>query len=183
MKKTQMIHSPRTFKLGLGLMIAAGLFSMPVLTRAADDSPTTVERIADTNTSKETGKTTKTKPSQSAEKDTQKVSKKPTQQKSGEKKISKLEGEAKKIAAVLTPSQRTKLLAMLNSVEAKELTQIKGVGDSRSAAITRARPIESIEGIRDIKGVGIKTLGNIVDHGKILTGETASLSPEKAEKE
>ena len=37
MKKTQnTIHSPRTFNLGLGLILAASLASMPVLTGASD---------------------------------------------------------------------------------------------------------------------------------------------------
>ncbi len=55
MKKTQMIHSPRTFKLGLGLMLAAGLVSMPVLTGASEraEKKATAELVAKARSNEE----------------------------------------------------------------------------------------------------------------------------------
>lgn len=177
MKNTQMIYSPRTFRLGLGLIFAAGLASMPVLTEASDRE-SSGSAVASTEKSKTlsnakgkgaTDESEQTKKKSRATGKAQGAITKSTAKEGAKARILKLEGEAKKIAATLTPTQRTKLLALLNDARPEDLTSIDGVGRSRSVAIEEARPIRSIEDLPKVRGVGIKTLAGVVDHGKNLT--------------
>ena len=121
MKKTQMIHSPRTFKLGLGLIIAASLAAMPVLTGASDradaakaksDSKARAVALA-----KETPTKEKNKESASVE-----SKKRATEAEARSKaRRSKLENEAQKLAAKLTPTQKSKILSLLGDEDVKKL--------------------------------------------------------------
>lgn len=190
MKKTQMIHSPRTFKFGLGLMLAASMASMPVLTGASERQEAkaaaaskklteTEERDSESKSkqkskqqaaaaSTKTKMKTKMKTSPKAEGGESKARNTSAADRARDR-TAKLELEAKKIADRLTPSQRTKLLALINDSKSGELAAIRGVGKSRSAAIEKARPIESIEDLPKVKGVGLKTLADVVDHGRGTT--------------
>ena len=187
MKNTQMIHSPRTFKLGLGLILAAGLASMPVLTGASDrESGRTGVAKAESSKKLSSAKRKSTVAEPKAPKKkprttgrAQGASPKPSAEERARARILKLEGEAKKIAATLTPTQRTKLLALLNDAKPEDLTSIDGVGESRSVAIKEARPIKSIEDLPKVRGVGIKTLAGVVDHGKTLTRSRSKKSGSK----
>lgn len=197
-----MIHSPRTFKLGLGLLLAAGLVSMPVLTGASerDGKKASAEIAKEARANEEAanqklaaaGKSAKQQPSTesmmrrlaSAKSTSKTTSKSKTASKGNGKspgaeelareRIAKVESEAKKLAAKLTPSQKTKLLALLNDARSSQLTEIAGIGKSRSSAIEKARPIETIEDLRKVKGFGIKTLADVVDHGRSLTTRKTS---------
>jgi DNA uptake protein ComE-like DNA-binding protein len=184
MKKTQMIHSPRTFKIGLGLMLAASLASMPVLTGASERQE--AKAAAATKKLDEVEKQgAKSKPKSQPQQVTaaakRRNSTKAEEGKSKSRSASaedrskqrraKFEIEAKKIADQLSPSQRTKLLTFINDSKSDELAAIRGVGKSRSAAIEKARPIESIEDLPKVKGVGLKTLAEVVDHGRGVTAE------------
>lgn len=218
-----MIHSPRIFKLGLGLILAAGLVSMPVLTGASEKDPksmgdaakakvTTTTDSSDSTDSSELGGTEK---ASSANKQTAVAKKMPTAKtqakpkapakekqpatsrsrsksnaasnaagtspkESARARIVKLEGEAKKIAATLTATQKKKLIALLNDAQSEALTHINGVGKSRSAAIAEARPIKSIEDLSKVKGVGTKTLAAVIDHGRGLTTSRSKAATTKS---
>ena len=197
MKKTQMIHSPRIFNFGLGLMLAASLASMPVLTgaserqdakaAAASKKRSTVESEAEPKT-RSKGKRTKTKPQADSvtEKSAAKADGGTRKAKSAaaaaedraRDRIGKLEQEAKKIAAQLSSSERKKLLALINDSKTGELATIRGIGKSRSTAIEKARPIESIEDLPKVKGIGLKTLADVVDHGRgVAPGNTSAPKP------
>ena len=199
MKKTQMIHSPRTFKLGLGLILAASLASMPVLTgagereaakaAAASKKLNSLEKRESANAS-DNGQKTRAQQETVSVKDnggtkTDQGRRKPRRTSAEDRardRIGKFEKEAKKIAARLSPSEKKTLLALINDSETGELAVIRGIGKSRSAAIEKARPIESIEALPEIKGVGLKTLADVVDHGKSMdTGKKAAAKPARAE--
>ncbi len=93
-------------------------------------------------------------------------------------RIGKLEQEAKKIAAQLSSSEKKKLLALINDSKTGELATIRGIGKSRSIAIEKARPIESIEDLPKVKGIGLKTLADVVDYGRGVTpGNTSAPKP------
>ena len=181
MKKTQIVHSPRTFKLGLGLIIAAGLASMPVLTEAGERSDAkakTSTTSKEEGASKKTASKTEKKRTGSTKKSASKA-RTPSAEDRARDRLAKLQLEAKKIASTLTPTQKTKLLALLNDAEPEQLTEIEGIGKSRSSAIEEARPIESIEDLSKVSGVGIKTFTEVVDHGKTLTRSRSSSSKAK----
>ena len=196
MKKTQMIHSPRTFKFGLGLMLAASMASMPVLTGASErqeaKAAAASKKLTETEDRDSEGKSkSKQKPNQQAAAASTKGKTSPKAEGGKSKarntsaedrardRTAKLELEAKKIADRLTPSQRTKLLALINDSKSGELAAIRGVGKSRSAAIEKARPIDSIEDLPKVKGVGLKTLADVVDHGRGMT-EPDKATPKRA---
>ncbi len=169
MKKTQkMIHSPRAFKFGLGLIVAASLASMPVLTGASER--------ADDAKAKSKLSSSKSKSSKKNSSSAAKESCKPTAEDLARARVVKLEAEAKKIAARLTPTQKSKLLAILNDGDTEKLTGIDGIGESRSHAIRDARPIKSVEDLQKVRGVGLKTFAGVVDHGKTLTRSRSSSS-------
>lgn len=209
MKKTQMIHSPRTFKLGLGLILAAAMASMPVLTGAIDDGMSDGAKLGTSSSTQQPSPARKQAASSSAKavkkntpaNQTRQTQTQPADNDTGPGKtsggdkgnpkavatsgsakgrVSQFEGEAKKIAATLTPTQRERLLALLNEARPEELASIGGVGKSRSAAIESARPIKSIEDLPNVKGVGIKTLAGIIDHAKSLTSRSAKPAPAKS---
>lgn len=69
----------------------------------------------------------------------------------------KAEIEAKNLAATLSDAQSKKLLALLNEGEIKDIISIPGVGETRAKAIIEARPLQQIEQVRTIKGIGAKT--------------------------
>jgi len=97
-------------------------------------------------------------------------------EKKGEAKISKADAAAKEMVSELTTTQKKKLLTLLNDGEVEELTAIEGVGEVRAKAIIKARPFESVEGIREVSGVGEKVFGDVIAHGETLTGRSSSKS-------
>ncbi len=94
-------------------------------------------------------------------------------------KLSKADAAAKKMVADLTTTQKKKLLVLLNEGDANELAGISGVGKVRGAAIAKARPFESLEDIRKVKGVGAKVFADVVAHGKTLTGRSSKSSTKR----
>lgn len=70
------------------------------------------------------------------------------------------------IAKTLTASQRTKLLALLNDGENAELMTIPGVGETRAAAIKKARPFADVTNVLKVEGVGDATFAEMVAHAK-----------------
>jgi DNA uptake protein ComE-like DNA-binding protein len=70
------------------------------------------------------------------------------------------------IAKTLTPSQKTKLLALLNDGDEKELQTIPGVGETRAAAIKKARPFADVTNVVKVEGIGDATFAEMVAHAK-----------------
>lgn len=73
---------------------------------------------------------------------------------------------AKKLTSKMTPTQRTKLLTLLNTGEAEALVKISGIGTTRAKAIAAARPFESVETLTIVNGIGDLTLSKIIAHSK-----------------
>jgi Holliday junction resolvasome RuvABC DNA-binding subunit len=70
------------------------------------------------------------------------------------------------IAKTLTPSQRTKLLDLLNEGEDKALMTIPNVGETRAAAIKKARPFADVTNVTKVEGIGEATFAEMVAHAK-----------------
>lgn len=70
------------------------------------------------------------------------------------------------IAKTLTSAQRTKLLKILNEGDEKALLAIPGVGETRAAAIKKARPFADVTGVMKVEGVGDTTFAEMVAHAK-----------------
>jgi DNA uptake protein ComE-like DNA-binding protein len=62
-------------------------------------------------------------------------------------------GKAQALAKSLTPSQRTKLLDLINTGDDKALQALPGVGETRAAAIKKARPFNLKTGM-EVSGHG-----------------------------
>lgn len=77
-------------------------------------------------------------------------------------KPSKSEVEAKS----LTPSQKTKLMSIVNEGDTKALTSLPGVGEGRAAAIKKARPLKEPLDLLKIEGIGEGTFSDIVKYAK-----------------
>jgi Holliday junction resolvasome RuvABC DNA-binding subunit len=75
-------------------------------------------------------------------------------------------GKALAAAKSLTPSQRTKLLDLLNQGDDKALQSLPGIGETRAAAIKKARPIKDPVDLVKVEGIGDETLADIVAHAK-----------------
>ncbi len=75
---------------------------------------------------------------------------------------------AKAEAAVktLTAAQRTKLLDLLNEGDDKALQSLPGIGETRAAAVKKARPIKEPVDLVKVDGIGDETLIDIVAHAK-----------------
>lgn len=70
------------------------------------------------------------------------------------------------IAKTLTASQKTKLLALLNDGDNAELMTIPGVGETRAAAIKKARPFADVTTVLKVEGIGDATFAEMVAHAK-----------------
>jgi DNA uptake protein ComE-like DNA-binding protein len=75
---------------------------------------------------------------------------------------------AKASAAVasLTPSQKTKLMGILNDGDEKALTSLPRIGEVKAAAIKKARPIKDPLDLLKVEGIGDETVSEIVAHAK-----------------
>ena len=73
---------------------------------------------------------------------------------------------AQKAADSLTPAQDKKLLEVLNKGTADELSTLPGIGETRAAAISKARPIKKTTDLLAVNGVGEVTFVEIVAHAK-----------------
>ena len=89
---------------------------------------------------------------------------------------------AKQAANKLTPTQKTKMLTLLNKGDSSELEAIRGIGKSRAAALAKARPFKSVEQLANIKGVGEAVYSDLLAHARSLTVRRAARQPAKASK-
>lgn len=74
----------------------------------------------------------------------------------------------------LTRTQNAKLLALLNEGAPEELADVKGLGATRIRAIEAARPLDSVEALVDVRGIGKSTFAGVLAHGKTLTRPSTS---------
>lgn len=70
------------------------------------------------------------------------------------------------IAKTLTPTQKTKLMDIINKGDEKVLMSLPGIGEVRAAAIKKARPVEEPADLVKIEGIGEATFADIVAHAK-----------------
>ena len=73
---------------------------------------------------------------------------------------------ARKAVEPLTPTEKTKLLKLLNEGDTAALTGLPGIGEGRAAAIQKARPFADPAELAEVDGVGLATLGGLVAHAK-----------------
>lgn len=88
--------------------------------------------------------------------------------------------EAEAITKALTPTQKTKLLEILNKGDDTALTSLPGVGERRAVAIKKARPFAAPSDLVSVKGIGKAGLADIVAHAK--AGFPAATKPDSAKK-
>ncbi|MCP5540923.1 MAG: helix-hairpin-helix domain-containing protein [Akkermansiaceae bacterium] len=74
--------------------------------------------------------------------------------------------KAATIAKALTTSQKSKLMDLLNKGDDKALASLPGIGETKAAAIKKARPLKSPDELIGIEGIGLGTLEDIVKHAK-----------------
>jgi DNA uptake protein ComE-like DNA-binding protein len=86
---------------------------------------------------------------------------------------------AKQAANKLTPTQKTKMLALLNEGDSSDLEAIRGIGTSRAAALAKARPFKSVDQLANIRGVGEAVYSDLLAHAKSLTTRRAARQPAK----
>ena len=92
----------------------------------------------------------------------------------------KVPSKIEAIAKTLTPSQNTKLLTLLNDGEEAALVAIPGVGETRAAAIKKARPFKEVTEVAKVDGVGEGTFAEMVAYAKAgfpKSGEANSEEP------
>jgi len=169
MKKNLHTKTGKTVRMSVALLAALALMAgLPQTTMAKKKASDPVEAKADSE---------KSKPSK-AEETTAKKSSADSKKKDGEKS-GKEDASVEKLVAELTPTQKKKLLALLNDGDAKALAEISGVGKVRGEAITKARPFESLEDVRKVKGMGDKVFADVLAHGKTMAGESPKSSTKK----
>lgn len=90
----------------------------------------------------------------------------PSKSKSEAAETAKVPAKMDAIAKSLTPSQRTKLLSLLNEGDEAALVAIPGVGETRAADIKKARPFNDVTDVTKVSGVGEGTFAEMVAHAK-----------------
>ena len=88
---------------------------------------------------------------------------------------------ARKLVSDLTTTQKAKMLTLLNEGSAGDLSLIKGVSETRGAAIEKARPFETLDEVILVNGIGKGTFAEIISHARSLTARKSS-SPSKTKK-
>lgn len=164
-------------KIGISVKVAVALLTALALMAGVPQTTMAKKKASDPAAAKaDSGKSKAGKAEKTTTKKTAAASKE-----KDEGKDSKEDAAAKKMVADLTSAQKEKLLALLNKGDAKELAEISGVGKVRGEAIAKARPFESLEDVRKVKGVGDKVFADVVGYGKTLTGSASKSSTKKTE--
>ena len=87
---------------------------------------------------------------------------------------------ATQAAKKLTPTQKTKMLALLNEGDSSALQAIRGIGKSRASALAKARPFKSVAQLVNVRGIGQAVYSDLLAHAKSLTVRRAARQPAKA---
>ena len=112
----------------------------------------------------------KEKPAESSKKP--KAAKKEVKKSKGKEDAGKTDSEsddlkrANEILAALTPAKQTALAKLLNTGTKEDLLALPRIGATTADAIIKARPLESAAHLVTVKGVGEKTLSEIVKSRK-----------------
>ena len=91
---------------------------------------------------------------------------------------SKSEAEARS----LTATQKTKLLKIINEGDDKTLIGLPGIGETRAAAIKKARPVGDVLDLLKIEGIGEQTFSDLVRYAKSGASESAKKEASQGEK-
>jgi len=70
------------------------------------------------------------------------------------------------LAKTLTAGQRTELLGILNKGDDKAVQSLPGLGETRAAAVKKARPFADPIDLLKVDGIGDVTFGEIIAHAK-----------------
>jgi len=81
---------------------------------------------------------------------------------------------AEQAAKKLTPTQKSKMLVLLNDGATNELEAIRGIGKIRAATLAKARPFKSIAQLINVRGIGDVVYSDLLAHAKSLTIRRAS---------
>ena len=79
---------------------------------------------------------------------------------------SKVPAAAQKAADSLSEAQQKKLLEILNDGDDKALASLPGIGETRAAAVKKARPIKEVTSLLAVDGIGDGTFNEIIAHAK-----------------
>lgn len=69
-------------------------------------------------------------------------------------------------AASLSPTQKSKLMSIVNEGDQKALVSLPGIGEGRAEAIKKARPLKEPTDLLKVEGIGEETFSEIVKHAK-----------------
>ncbi|SKA97110.1 DNA uptake protein ComE [Prosthecobacter debontii] len=83
--------------------------------------------------------------------------------------------EVEAAAKTLTPTQKTKLMEILNKGDDAALQSLPGIGETRAKAVVKGRPFAEPLDLLKVEGIGDATFARIVSHAK-------ADFPEKAKK-
>lgn len=86
--------------------------------------------------------------------------------KDGDGGAAALEAMIADLTGALTRSQKSRLLDLLNEAPPEELAAIPGLGPSKAAALVGARPIEKLEDLLEIRGIGPALYGRIMAYAQ-----------------
>ena len=64
----------------------------------------------------------------------------------------------------LTPSQRDRLLLLLNEGTEDEISNVAGIAAVRSESIRQSRPFRDLKEVQQAEGIGSRTFTNIIAH-------------------
>ena len=64
----------------------------------------------------------------------------------------------------LTPSQRDRLLLLLNEGTENEISNVAGIASVRSESIRKARPFRELKEVQQAEGIGPRIFTNIIAH-------------------
>lgn len=95
-----------------------------------------------------------------------------------EKPSAKSDAEAK----TLTAAQKTKLMKVINEGDDKALMAIPGIGETRAAAVKKARPVKDVLDLLKIDGIGEGTFSEIIAYAKAGMPDAAKKTEAPAEK-
>lgn len=105
-----------------------------------------------------------TLPVLAAEKKT--TTKKPATEEKKPEALDKPNGKEQAAADSLTTAQKNKLMKVINDGDDKALNELPGIGETRAAAIKKARPVADVVDLLKIDGIGEGTFLGIVAWAK-----------------
>jgi len=83
------------------------------------------------------------------------------------------------LAKSLTAGQRAELLDILNKGDDASVQSLPGLGETRTAAVKKARPFDDPIDLLKVEGIGDVTFGEVIAHAKAGFPEAKKLEPTK----